>query len=163
VSSEDQSGGWTWSLCIRLAKGYRGSRLRNPQQRYFCRRKLNSLKDQISRLFCYTHSDFVAKCQLRTSLLISNLNKADTRNRSMAMVELRAGYCSFSYSFLASFRMGMSGSASFQGWRLVRFKRQADAAQQVLKARVIAKGIQLGVGGDPGRAVRALVEGFSQP
>jgi hypothetical protein len=40
---------------------------------------------------------------------------------------------------------------------------KADAAQEVLKARVSAKGIQLGVGGDPGRAVRALVEGFSQP
>ena len=64
---------------------------------------------------------------------------------------------------LASFRMGMSGQRLFKRWRLVRFKRQADAAQQVLKARVSAKGIQLGVGGDPGRAVRALVEGFSQP
>jgi hypothetical protein len=40
---------------------------------------------------------------------------------------------------------------------------KADAAQEVLKARVSAKGIQLGIGGDPGRAVRALVEGFSQP
>lgn len=40
---------------------------------------------------------------------------------------------------------------------------EAEAAQEVLKARVGAKGIQLGVGGDPGRAVRALVEGFSQP
>ena len=72
-------------------------------------------------------------------------------------------YCSFAYSALASFRMGMSGQRLFKRWRLVRFKRQADAAQQVLKARVSAKGIQLGVGGDPGRAVRALVEGFSQP
>jgi hypothetical protein len=40
---------------------------------------------------------------------------------------------------------------------------KAQAVQEVLKARVSAKGIQLGVGGDPGRAVRALVEGFSQP
>ena len=40
---------------------------------------------------------------------------------------------------------------------------KAQAAQDVLKARVSAKGIQLGVGGDPRRAVRALVEGFSQP
>jgi hypothetical protein len=40
---------------------------------------------------------------------------------------------------------------------------KADAAQKVLKARVSTKRIQLGVGGDPGRAVRALVEGFSQP
>jgi hypothetical protein len=41
--------------------------------------------------------------------------------------------------------------------------RQAQAAQEVLKARVGAEGIQLGVGGDPRRAVCVLVEGFSQP
>jgi hypothetical protein len=41
--------------------------------------------------------------------------------------------------------------------------RKAQAAQEVLKARVGAKGIQLGIGCDPGRAVGALVEGFSQP
>ena len=40
---------------------------------------------------------------------------------------------------------------------------KAQAVQEVLKARVSPKGIQLGVGGDPGRAVRALVQGFSQP
>jgi hypothetical protein len=38
-----------------------------------------------------------------------------------------------------------------------------QAVQEVLKARVSAKGIQLGVGGDPGRGIRALGEGFSQP
>ena len=32
---------------------------------------------------------------------------------------------------------------------------KAQAAQEVLKARVIAKGIQLGVGSDRGRALRA--------
>lgn len=30
---------------------------------------------------------------------------------------LRTGYCSFAYSALASFRMGMPGSASFQSVR----------------------------------------------
>jgi hypothetical protein len=58
---------------------------------------------------------------------------------------------------------GNVGIGTFSGWRLVGLKRQADAAQQVLKARVLAKGIEFGVDGDPGRAVRALIEGFSQP
>ena len=50
--------------------------------------------------------------------------------------EFRDGHCSFAYSALASFRMGMSGSASLQKRRLLRFKRQADSAHQVGEARV---------------------------
>ena len=56
-----------------------------------------------------------------------------------------------------------ASSASRTPPRLRTSLWKAQAAQEVLKARVSAKGIQLGVGGDPGRAVRALVEGFSQP
>ena len=35
-------------------------------------------------------------------------------NRAMEGSEAHPCYCSFAYSALASFRMGMSGSASFQ-------------------------------------------------
>src|SRR6266571_3612585 len=34
--------------------------------------------------------------------------------RSIAILSTEKGYCNFAYSALASFRMGMSGSASFQ-------------------------------------------------
>ena len=83
--------------------------------------------------------------------------------RSRLRSEISEGLLQLRVHRLGFLQDGNVGLSAFRGWRLVRFKRQADAAQQVLKARVSAKGIQLGVGGDPGRAVRALVEGFSQP
>ena len=83
--------------------------------------------------------------------------------RSRLRSEISERITAASRTRLGFLQDGDVGLGAFRGWRLVRFKRQADAAQEVLKARVSAKGIQLGVGGDPGRAVRALVEGFSQP
>ena len=53
--------------------------------------------------------------------------------------QLRA-HCNFAYSALACFRMGMSGSASFQR-RNSGSLRKADAAQKVLEARVGAHGL----------------------
>ena len=62
---------------------------------------------------------------------------------------------------------GGDGPTLLRLLRVLRLGRtslwKTQATQKILKARVSAKGIQLGVGGDPGRAVRALVEGFSQP
>jgi hypothetical protein len=41
-------------------------------------------------------------------------NQQWTASNVEVLVSSTGGYCSFAYSALASFRMGMSGSASFQ-------------------------------------------------
>ena len=56
----------------------------------------------------------------------------ERRNRVSLAV---ASHCSFAYSALASFRMGMSGSASFQRAKEALL-RQTHALQQVDKARL---------------------------
>jgi hypothetical protein len=72
------------------------------------------------------------------------------------------GCCSFAYSDLASFGMGMSGSASFQRAKK-RSLRQAHAFEQVDVARVRVKGLKSIFGLYVFHAARPLRVTFFQP
>jgi hypothetical protein len=67
--------------------------------------------------------------------------------------EFGSRYFSFSYSALACFRMGMSGSASFQRAK-ERSLQQSHPAQQVGVARVGAYPVPERVYGEKGHASR---------
>ena len=62
-----------------------------------------------------------------------------------------------SLQVMKSSQNGTVGISVFQRVNIINSLLQAQAAEEVLKARVGAQGIQLGVGGDPWRAVCVLV------
>ena len=67
-------------------------------------------------MIAFSRSSTLRKEPRRIRLLVNSPNQRSTRFSQLELVGARtfSSYCSFAYSALACFRMGMSGSAFFQ-------------------------------------------------